>query len=110
VEILHFPDQVLELPANFFDYVDLLRRLFPEESERITVFFDEMLRVYRHQYRGKESELLVSYRGNTFQAALDRFFSSPRLKGILSSSIGFVGVRPREVSAAAMAAMMMSYH
>ncbi len=110
VEILHFPDQVLELPANYFDYLEQLRRLFPEESEAITLFFDELLRVYRHQYRGQESELLVRYRGSTFQDRLDRFFSSPRLKGILGSSVGFVGVRPGEVSAAAMAAVIMSYH
>ncbi len=110
VEILHFPDQVLELPANFFEYVELLRGLFPEESGALTVFFDEVLRVYRHQYRGQESELLVRYRACTFQDMLNRSFSSPRLKGILGSSIGFVGVRPGEVSAAAMSAMMMSYH
>jgi len=110
VEILHFPDQDLELPANYFDYVNLLRRLFPEEGQAISAFFEESLRVYRHQYRARESKLLIGYRAISFQDKLDSIFASRRLKGILGSSVGFIGVRPDQVSAAAMVTLMMSYH
>jgi phytoene dehydrogenase-like protein len=110
VDILHFPDQTIELPADFESHVALLQQAFPLEREAIRTFFQEMMRIYRHFYRGKEeSEVLGRYRWTSFQEVLDRSFSDGRLKAILSATVGYVGVNARQISVITMAAMMMSY-
>jgi len=110
VDILHFPDAVVALPADYFEYVAELQRRFPDEAGAIATFLAEALRVYRHQYRGQDSPLLARYRAESFTAVLDRHFQAPRLKAILGASVGYIGVRPGETSAAAMATVLMSYH
>lgn len=110
VEVLHFPDRVVPLPANYFDYVATLQRQHPDEAGAIAAFFDDALRVYRHQNRGHDSPLLRAWRDETFTAVLSERFHSPELRGCIGASVGFIGVRPSEVSAAAMAVLIMSYH
>ncbi len=110
VDVLHFPDQTLPLPANYFDYVRTLQQRYPDEAGAIATFFDEALRVYRHQNRGQESPLLRAWRAATFATVLSDRFRSLQLRGCLGASVGFIGVRPADVSAAAMAVLIMSYH
>jgi len=110
VDILHFPDTTLELPRNIESHIELLQELFPQERENIRAFFQEMLRIYRHFYRGKQnSEVLARYQWRSYQEVLDHYFHDARLKAVLSATVGYIGVFPNQVSVIAMAAMMMSY-
>jgi len=110
VDILHFPGRRLELPASLEDHIDLLRKTFPAEAEPIEAFFRQILRIYRHFYRGRrESDVLARYQRQSYQDLLDEYFRDPELKGVLSATVGYIGLHPNEVSAIAMAAMMMSY-
>jgi phytoene dehydrogenase-like protein len=110
VDILHFPDRTIELPANIESHISLLQTTFPLESESIRAFFSEMLRIYRHFYRGRtDSPLLSRYRWTAYQETLDSFFTDAKLKAILSATVGYVGLYPNQTSTIAMASMMMSY-
>jgi prolycopene isomerase len=110
VDVLHFPDVSIDLPAALDDHINLLKARFPDEAEPIGVFFLEMLRIYRHFYRGRqESEILRRYQWRTYQEVLDEHFRDATLKAILSATVGYIGVHPDRVSAIAMASMMMSY-
>jgi phytoene dehydrogenase-like protein len=110
VDIIHYPDRTIEIPANLAAHVEMLQRDFPAESDNIAAFFRAMLRIYRHFYRGRHaSEVLAGYRWSTYQDVLDRFFQDSRLKSVLSAAVGYIGVYPNRVSTIAMAAMLMSY-
>lgn len=110
VDIFHFPDRTLELPAELESHIELLQQTFPHERENIPSFFKEMLRIYKFFYRGKfDSEVLSLYRWTTYQDVLDHYFKDETLKAILSATVGYIGVYPAQVSAIAMASMMMSY-
>ena len=110
VDILRFPGRRLELPASLDDHIDLLKKTFPAEAAQITAFFRELLRIYRHFYRGRrDSKVLARYQWTSYQDLLDEYFHDPELKAILSATVGYIGVHPNEVSAIAMTATMMSY-
>ncbi len=88
----------------------MLQERFPRERDHIQAFFKELLRVYRHFYRGKKvSALLESYRWSSYQNMLDDYFFDAKLKAILSATVGYIGVHPNRASAISMAAMLMSY-
>ena len=83
VDILHFPGRRLELPASLDDHISLLTKTFPADAERIEEFFRQVLRIYRHFYRGRrESDVLQCYQWNR-QDMLDEYFRDPELKAIL---------------------------
>jgi phytoene desaturase len=110
VDLLHFPDRDLDLPAALDEHINLLKRSFLHEAEPIDRFFHQMLRIYRHFYRGRQdSDVLRRYQWRTYQEVLDEHFSDATLKAILSATVGYIGVHPDRVSAIAMASMMMSY-
>jgi phytoene dehydrogenase-like protein len=110
VDILHFPDCDLELPASLDDHIALLKTTFPDEAASIDTFFREALRMYRHFYRGKrDSDVLRRHQWRSYQELLDEYFVDSRLKAILSATVGYIGVHANGVSAIAMTAMMMSY-
>jgi prolycopene isomerase len=110
VDIFHFPDKTMAFPANIELHIERLQEYFPHERESIHAFFKEMLRIYRHFYRGKQdSEVLNSYKNALYQKVLDQYFQDAKLKAILSATIGYLGVYPARVSVIGMAAMMMSY-
>ena len=110
VDILHFPDETIELPADFELHIELLESRFPRERENIRAFFRETLRIYRHFYRGKQkSEILERYRWCSYQELLDRYFQDAKLKAILSATAPYIGTSANRVSAIGMASMIMSY-
>jgi len=110
VDILQYPDRLLRLPSGLDTHVELLQGSFPGERDSIARFFQELLRIYRHFYRGKRnSELLARYRWASYQDILDQFLADRQLKSILSATVGYIGISPSRVSAIAMAAMVMSY-
>jgi phytoene dehydrogenase-like protein len=110
VDIFHFPDETVELPADYESHLALLQRSYPLEGPAIRAFFQKLMRIYRHFNRGKDdSEMLRRYRYASFQELLDEHFSDRKLKAVLSATAGYIGVNARQVSAIAMASMMMSY-
>ncbi|MBI1924471.1 NAD(P)/FAD-dependent oxidoreductase [Candidatus Poribacteria bacterium] len=110
VDILHFPDETLELPGNIEWHTEFLQNRFPQERENIRAFFKKSLQIYRHFYRGKrDSEVLARYRWRSYQEVLDQYFHDVTLKSIFSATIGYIGVYPNQVSSISMISMMMSY-
>lgn len=110
VEIVHFPGEVFELPANIEDHIALLQRRFPHEAPALRRFFDDLLRLYLHLRRGRgDSELIRSYEEVRYVDHLDRTFSDPYLKSLLATTYGFIGRELGRLSLLAMTAMMMSY-
>jgi prolycopene isomerase len=110
VDILHFPDGTIRLPARLDEHLSVLQTAFAAEADAIEAFFREMLRIYRHFYRGRrDSDVLARHQWRSYQDVLDEYFVDARLKAVLSATVGYIGVHPDRVSAIAMAAMMMSY-
>lgn len=110
VDILRFPGRRLEIPSSLDDHIDLLTTTFPAEAGQIRAFFRDLLRIYRHFYRGRrDSTILARYQWKSYQDLLDEYFRDPELKAVLSATVGYIAVHPNQVSAIAMTATMMSY-
>ena len=52
------------LPASLDAHIDLLERTFPADAEAIALFFRELLRIYRHFYRGRREPARIQTRYN----------------------------------------------
>lgn len=109
MDSINFPSFSIDIPAEFDDYVSLLKQSFPPESENISSFFKEFVGLYRSTVSADRSKLLSKYEDVTYKEMLDRFFTEERLKAILSAQWGYVGSPPHEVSAIGMCQMLVNY-
>jgi len=109
MDSIHFPSFSIDVPAEIDDYVDLLKERFPSESEQLTLFFKEFIRLYRATFSTEEHKMLIKYQNLTYKEMLDNFFTDEHLKMTLSAQWGYIGSPPHEVSAIGMCQMLVNY-
>ena len=109
MDSIHFPSFSIDVPAEIDDYVDLLKERFPSESEQLTLFFKEFIRLYRATFSTEEHKMLIKYQNLTYKEMLDNFFTDEQLKMTLSAQGGYIGSPPHEVSAIGMCQMLVNY-
>lgn len=107
---LIFPSESIAIPADIDEYKANLQEKFPDEAENIAKFFKELIKLYRSIINNKEdSPLINKYKDLTYAETLDTFFSTQKLKTILSAQWGYIGTLPDEVSTIGMCQMLINY-
>ena len=109
MDSINFPSFSVDIPAEIDDYVDLLRKRFPSESEKLSLFFKEFIRLYRATFSTERHKMLIKYQDLTYKEMLDSFFTDEQLKMVLSAQWGYIGSPPHEVSAIGMCQMLVNY-
>lgn len=120
---------------SFEGFKNTLIREFPEEKEKIELFFDEVKRVYEDIYRDTDkfgvplppkliyqvfgARLLTNYHkdhpyhskwmNKSFKEILDEFFENEELKNILSAITSYLGIPPEKASASMIATLFGYY-
>ena len=117
------------------DFKSSLKKLFPEESEKIDEFFDEARSAYEECYGDVEFGvplppwLIVKVYGEkklleypkdhphfydwmqkTYREKLDEFFENEDLKKLLCALMGYVGTKPEKTRAASALTAVVSYY
>jgi phytoene dehydrogenase-like protein len=115
VDTFHFPDGTrFAVPADFDEYLAKVKAAFPEEAAALDGFFQAVREVYLlgllHYFRGRaEPPGLAPYRGMTLREALDRWFSDPRLKLLLTADCPHWGSPPGRISFVFDSMLRLSY-
>ena len=109
MDSINFPSFSVDIPAEIDDYVDLLKKRFPSESEKLSLFFKEFIGMYRATFSTKRHKMLIKYQDFTYKEMLDSFFTDEQLKMVLSAQWGYIGSPPHEVSAIGMCQMLVNY-
>jgi len=109
MDSVNFPSFSVDIPAEIDDYVDLLKKRFPSESENLSLFFKEFIRLYRATFSTERHKMLIKYQDLTYKEMLDSFFTDEQLKMVLSAQWGYIGSPPHEVSAIGMCQMLVNY-
>lgn len=114
VDHFHFPDGTrYSVPADYDQYLRELKEMFPEERENLDAFFKEVKTLYLLgllvYFRGKETERLDPYKGQTLREALDRHFTSKKLKLLLTADCPHWGSPPRRISYVFDSMLRLSY-
>jgi len=109
MDSVNFPSFSVDIPAEIDDYVDLLKKRFPSESENLSLFFKEFIRLYRATFSTERHKMLIKYQDLTYKEMLDSFFTDEQLKMVLSAQWGYIGSAPHEVSAIGMCQMLVNY-
>jgi phytoene dehydrogenase-like protein len=110
MDSINFPSFSIDIPAEIDDYVDLLKTRFSSESENLSLFFKELLGLYRATFSNKEKhKMIIKYQDLTFKEMLDSFFTDEQLKMVLSAQWGYIGSPPQEASAIGMCQMLVNY-
>jgi|GEM_PF-161835 len=94
-----FPDQKFTLPANLDNYLNLLKKDFPNERAGIENIFKTMNEIYDGLVKhGGNAPIIQQYGGKVFQQLLDEFVSDKQLQAIIAGFWGW-GFPPPRVSA-----------
>lgn len=101
-----FPDQTIEVPQDIDEYIELLKRLYPKETNGIEAFFDAVLKIARSHSSNK---LLSMYEGLTFGKLVKGYIKDERLMSILGAQFRYLGSSAETVAATSMCLMMVSY-
>ncbi|MFQ5685341.1 MAG: phytoene desaturase family protein [Candidatus Scalindua sp.] len=109
MDSVNFPSFSVDIPAEINDYVDLLKKRFPSESEKLSLFFKEFIGLYRATFSTGKHKMLIKYQDLTYKEMLNSFFTDEQLKMILSAQWGYIGSPPHEVSAIGMCQMLVNY-
>ncbi len=109
MDSINFPSFSVDIPAEIDDYVDLLKKRFPSESEKLSMFFKEFIGLYRATFSTERHKMLIKYQDLTYKEMLDSFFTDEQLKMVLSAQWGYIGSPPHEVSAIGMCQMLVNY-
>ncbi len=118
-----YPDITIDCYTDINRYKQELINNFPEEKEGIHKYFKTMQSIWKEMqssyYRPTLSQFLtylirfpnlVRYYHSTHQEILDRFFKDTRLKEILGSGWGYLGLNNPRISGLYLMGMYMSYH
>ncbi len=115
-----FPDMTVQVHAELARYIEELKGFFPQEGTGIDAFFGVLSDIYsdieawgqgligNSQPTGMPVNIM-KYRGHSYAELIDSYISDGRLKAVLSDRCPFIGLPATEVSAVAMAALIMSY-
>ncbi|MDI6885644.1 MAG: NAD(P)/FAD-dependent oxidoreductase [archaeon] len=115
-----YPEHTVRVPRDINEYERMLKKLFPKEF-RIHDYFETLMKIWLETHRMppvslSESTISASfptifkYRNKTFKDLLDEYLNDPKLKAIVSTQCGFLGLPPSKIAACSMAIMLMAYH
>ena len=118
-----YPDVTVDCYADVNKYERELINHFPDEKENIPRYFETKKKIWAEiqesYYRPNLFQMtfyplrfpnLVRYQDITYREFLDRFFRNEKLKEILGSGWGYLGLNSPRISALFMIGMYMSYH
>ncbi len=114
VDHFHFPDgSYFSVPADFDTYLAKLKKEFPHEIAGIDHFFADVRETYMYgllaYFRGNETPRLDPYRHLTVRDALDRHFTDPKLKLLLTADGPHWGSPPCRTSFVFDSMLRLSY-
>ena len=106
---LIFPNFNIEIPADLDEYITRLQARYPWEKDNIKDFFQDFIKLYRATFNNEKSQIIDTYKSQTYEEMLNSFFADNELKMILSGQWGYIGLPPTQASAIAMCQMMINY-
>ena len=117
VDTFHFPDGTrFAVPADLDVYLARLKQEFPAETGALDSFFAAVHETYLlgllHYFRGRPLETLdrlAPWRDLTVRQALDRWFSDPKLKLLLTADCPHWGSPPSRTSFVFDSMLRLSY-
>jgi len=114
VDTFHFPDgSRFAVSADLDTYLARLKVEFPEESEALDRFFEEVQDAYTlgllYYFRGVETERIEQYRHLTMTQVLDRHFRNRKLKLLLTADCPHWGSPPSSTSFVFDSMLRLSY-
>jgi phytoene dehydrogenase-like protein len=114
VDTFHFPDGTrFAVPADLDSYLARLKEEFPAEAGALDSFFQAVNETYLlgllHYFRGKSLERLDPWRDMTVWQALDRWFTDPKLKLLLTADCPHWGSPPSRTSFVFDSMLRLSY-
>jgi len=102
----HFNQDVVKVPSDADEYIELLIGMFPEEALNIKIFFKQIFYLARNF---SNNDIIKKFSTLTYQDLLNTYFKNNQLKGILSAQYLYIGQKPNKSSALFMAVLMASY-
>lgn len=114
VDHFHFPDgSRYSVPADFERYLTEVKERFPEERVKLDTFFKEVRFVHGlgllAYFRGRTISRLAAYESESLQSALDRHFTNPKLKLLLTADCPHWGAPPSRISYVFDSMLRLSY-
>jgi phytoene dehydrogenase-like protein len=114
VDQFHFPDsEPFAVPANFSDYLALLKERFPHEAHAVDAYFAELRQAYLYgllyYFKGVQNDHADRLEGWTMSGKLDEHFRDPKLKALLMADAPHWGSLPDCTSYLFDAMLRMSY-
>jgi len=114
VDQFHFPGHPpFAVPANFLDYIELLKRSFPDEAGAIDRYFAELRQAYMygllHYFKGVSNDYVERLERCTMTEKLDEYFADARLKAVLMADTPHWGSLPSRTSFIFDAMLRLSY-
>lgn len=104
-----YPEHTIKVPVDVERYERELSQLFPSESG-IHDYFETLEKMWHETHGWGDTPTISRYRNKTFQNLLDDYLSDSKLKAIVSSAWGYVGLPPSMVDAVSLAIALVSYH
>lgn len=83
-----------------------LKQHFPEDSEGIAKYYETLSKMWENINKGQPT----GYENKTFENLLTNHIKNPKLRSVLGTSWGYVGMPPSRISADSMVMMLMIYH
>lgn len=114
VDQFHLPGlEPFAVPADYDAYVAKLRDWFPEESDAIDGYFDELRRAYLcgllHYFKGVENARAQRFESFSMEEKVNQHFRDPRLKCLLLADAPHWGSLPGKTSFLFDAMLRLSY-
>ena len=114
VDQFHFPDgSAFAVPADYETYITELKRLFPQERKSLDEFFRLVRKLYLlgllHYFQECETKRLDRYVDMTVRDGLEQFFSSEKLKLLLTADCPHWGSPPCRTSFVFDSMLRLSY-
>jgi len=114
VDQFHFPgDRPFAVPADFADYIRLLKNRFPHQSQAVDSYFAELRQAYMygllHYFKGVSNDYVERFEHCTMTDKLDQHFTDPHLKALLIADTPHWGSQPSRTSFIFDAMLRLSY-
>jgi len=114
VDQFHFPgDRPFAVPADFADYIRLLKNRFPHQAQAVDSYFAELRQAYMygllHYFKGVSNDYVERFEHCTMTDKLDQHFTDPHLKALLIADTPHWGSLPSRTSFIFDAMLRLSY-
>ncbi|MGO9951893.1 MAG: phytoene desaturase family protein [Dissulfurispiraceae bacterium] len=118
-----YPDKTVEVPTDIEHYREELIRHYPGETRGISRFLRAQTKIWSEildsDYAPGVLKLmtypirfpnLVWHQNRTYEEFISRFFAAGRMREVIGSGWGYLGLNNSRISALYMVGMQMSYH